>query len=97
MGMTASGIARLRLAAQHAGTASPDTPADVVRRLGAVQAQDYRGGLWAVGLRTTGATEASVEQALAGKSIVRSWPMRGTLHFTAAEDLRWMLAHLAPP
>jgi hypothetical protein len=96
MGMTASGIARLRLAAQHAGTASPDTPADVVRRLGAVQAQDYRGGLWAVGLRTTGATEASVEQALAGKSIVRSWPMRGTLHFTAAEDLRWMLAHLAP-
>jgi hypothetical protein len=94
--MTASGIARLRLSAQHAGTSSRNTPADVVRRLGAVQAQDYRGGLWAVGLRATGATEASVEQALAGKLIVRSWPMRGTLHFTAPEDLRWMLAHLGP-
>jgi hypothetical protein len=94
--MTASRIAHLRLAAQRAGTPSRDTPADVVRRLGAVQAQDYRGGLWAVGLRATGATEAAVEQALAGKSIVRSWPMRGTLHFVAAEDLRWMLAHLAP-
>jgi hypothetical protein len=94
--VTGSGIARLRLGAQHAGTTSLDTPADVVRRLGAVQAQDYRGGLWAVGLRATGATEASVEQALAEKSIVRSWPLRGTLHFVAPEDLRWMLVHLAP-
>lgn len=94
--MTGSGIARLRLGTQHAGTDSLDTPADVVRHLGAVQAQDYRGGLWAVGLRATGATEASVEEALAEKSIVRSWPMRGTLHFVAPEDLRWMLEHLAP-
>jgi hypothetical protein len=92
----ASVIARLRLGAQHAGSASLDTPADVVRHLGAVQAQDYRGGLWAVGLRAAGATEVSVEQALAAKSIVRSWPMRGTLHFVAPEDLRWMLEHLAP-
>ena len=30
--------------------------------LGAVQAQDYLGALWAVGLRTPGATEQTVEQ-----------------------------------
>jgi hypothetical protein len=94
--MTGSGIARRRLGAQHAGTVTLDTPADVVRHLGAVQAQDFRGGLWAVGLRATGATEASVERAIAGKSIVRSWPMRGTIHLVATEDLRWMLEHLAP-
>lgn len=33
-----------------------------------------------------------VEAALNAGEIVRSWPMRGTLHLVAAEDLRWMLA-----
>ncbi|MEO8800665.1 MAG: crosslink repair DNA glycosylase YcaQ family protein, partial [Polyangiaceae bacterium] len=67
-----------------------------VHRLGAVQAQDYLGALWAVGLRTNGATEATVEEALAEKKIVRTWPLRGTLHFVAAEDARWMLDVAAP-
>jgi hypothetical protein len=47
--------------------------------------------LWAVGQRVENATEASVEAALNDRSIVRSWPMRGTIHYTAPEDLRWML------
>jgi hypothetical protein len=68
----------------------------VVRHLGAVQAQDYRGGLWAVGLRARGADESTVEKALADRSILRTWPMRGTLHFVTAEDARWMLRLLAP-
>jgi Winged helix DNA-binding domain len=71
-------------------------PADVVRWLGAVQAQDYRGALWGVGLRTRRATAADVERAIAERAIVRTWPMRGTLHFVAPEDVRWMLRHLAP-
>ncbi|HMJ70869.1 MAG TPA: winged helix DNA-binding domain-containing protein [Cyclobacteriaceae bacterium] len=71
------------------------SPAETVRYFGAVQAQDYLGALWAVGQRTIGATEQSVEAALSDRSIVRSWPMRGTLHFTAPEDLRWMLDLLA--
>ena len=32
-----------------------------------------------------------MEAAQASGTIVRSWPMRGTLHFVAAEDLGWML------
>src|SRR5204862_5384056 len=71
-------------------------PSDVVAWLGAVQAQDYLGALWAVGLRTPGATEQAIEQALAEKTIVRTWPMRGTIHFVAAADVRWMLELLAP-
>ncbi len=67
-----------------------------VQRLGAVQAQDYLGALWAIGLRTKDATEAAVERALAEKEIVRTWPLRGTLHFVAAEDARWMLDVAAP-
>ena len=29
-------------------------------------------------------------------TIVRTWPLRGTLHFAAPEDVRWMLACFAP-
>jgi hypothetical protein len=57
----------------------------------ALQAQDYPGVKWSVALRTRGATEADVEAACDGGHIVRSWPMRGTLHMVAAEDLHWML------
>ncbi|HKG14577.1 MAG TPA: winged helix DNA-binding domain-containing protein [Pyrinomonadaceae bacterium] len=64
--------------------------------MGAVQAQDYLGSLWAVGLRTRGATEGDVESAIADGGIIRTWPMRGTLHFVAAEDVRWMLELLTP-
>jgi hypothetical protein len=52
--------------------------------------------LWAIGLRTRGATETSIEQAIAERTIVRTWPLRGTLHFVAAEDARWMLDLCAP-
>ena len=61
-----------------------------------MQAQDYLGALWAVGMRTRNAIESDVEKALAERSIVRCWPMRGTLHFVAAEDVRWMLELLSP-
>jgi hypothetical protein len=67
----------------------------VVRWFGAVQAQDYPGALWAIGMRVAGAAQADIERAVAERTIVRSWPLRGTYHFVAAEDLRWILAHLA--
>jgi hypothetical protein len=63
--------------------------------MGAVQAQDYLCSLWAVGLRMRQATARIVEQALAERTIVRTWPMRGTLHFVAPEDARWMLKLMA--
>jgi hypothetical protein len=84
-----------RLVAQRIAVPAA-TPEEAVGRLGAVQAQDYLGALWAVGLRTKGASEATVEHALAERKIVRTWPMRGTLHFLAAADVRWMTALLAP-
>lgn len=89
-------IARQRLYNQHIAGATFRKPCDVVRWLGAVQAQDYLGSLWAVGLRMQSAVEADVEQALADKTIIRTWPMRGTLHFVAAADIRWMLELLTP-
>jgi hypothetical protein len=82
---------------QRLGLAEPvfDTPEAVVSWLGAVQAQDWYGSLWAVGSRMRAATESTIEQAIADGSIVRTWPMRGTLHFVAPADVRWMLQLLA--
>ena len=57
----------------------------------AVQAQDYRGALTSVALRTEGGSRADVEAALTAGQVVRSWPMRGTLHLVAARDLAWLL------
>jgi hypothetical protein len=71
-------------------------PHQVVQWLGAVQAQDYLGALWAVGLRMPSATEQTIEQALAERTIVRTWPMRGTIHFVAPADVRWMQELLTP-
>jgi hypothetical protein len=88
-------LVRRRLSRQL-GRRSFANPTDVVRSFGAVQAQDYLGALWAIGLRVPSLREADVERAFADRSIVRTWPMRGTLHFVAADDVRWMLELMAP-
>jgi hypothetical protein len=92
----ARGISRRRLHAQRLSTTAFAQPAEVVSWFGAMQAQDYLGALWAVGLRLADGREQKVERALAERSIVRSWPMRGTLHFLAAADARWIIELLAP-
>jgi hypothetical protein len=94
--MTPARLLHHRLHNQRLAATHFDDPADPVRWLGAVQAQDYLGSLWAIGLRTRNATEKTVERAIAGRAIVRTWPMRGTLHFVAAEDARWMLELMTP-
>ena len=84
-------LAELRLTAQGIAGEPLDSPAHVVNHMLAMQAQDFRGALWSVGLRTASATTADVERALAERQVVRSWPMRGTLHLVPAVDLGWML------
>lgn len=88
-------IGSMRLAAQHMTSDLFDTPEAVVRHLLAMQAQDYNGALWSIGLRTKQSTRYDVEQAIRDRKIVRTWPMRGTLHFLHADDVHWMVALLA--
>lgn len=89
-------MAHQRFINQQIAAPAQKKPCDVVAALGAIQAQDFLGALWAIGLRLPHATEADVKQAIAERTIIRTWPMRGTLHFVAAEDVRWMLELLAP-
>jgi hypothetical protein len=84
-------IGPLRLAALRLVGPGEPTATDAVRLLGAVQAQDYPGALTSVALRTASRRRADVTAALDAGEVVRSWPMRGTLHLVAADDLRWFL------
>lgn len=84
-------IARLRLAAQRLAASRARSPLETTRWMLALQGQDFPGVKWSVALRTEAATEQDVEAGLVAGQLVRSWPMRGTLHLVAAEDLPWML------
>lgn len=67
-----------------------------MRRLGAIQAQDYHGAQWAVGQRLQTATSETVEKAFSEGRILRTHVMRPTWHFVAATDIRWLLKLTAP-
>ncbi len=89
--MAYSEVGMRRLVSQRVTGEKCETPEAVVRWMGAIQAQDYHQALWAIGSRMRSATVTDVETALATGKIIRTWPMRGTLHFVPAEDARWML------
>ena len=89
--MTTKDIVHLRLLNQSIALPHLTDPYEVVRSLGAVQAQDYGQALWAIGLRTRGAKLGGVLGAIEAGKILRTWPMRGTIHFVPAEDAKWMV------
>lgn len=84
-------VARQRLLSQRIEGEQWKTPEEVVKWMGAMQAQDYLQSVWAIGSRMQVATLKAVEQAIADGKILRTWPMRGTIHFVPAEDAKWML------
>lgn len=84
-------ISKQRLASQRLEGEKHEQPEEVVRWMGAMQAQNYQHALWAIGQRLRIGNLPLIEQAIAEKKIVRTWPMRGTLHFIVPEDIRWML------
>lgn len=90
-------IADYRLQSQNISPKSSLWPEEVVARLGAMQAQDYPAALWAIALRCKdGTTKSDVESSIENRKIVRSWLMRGTLHFASGSDIRWMLGLFGP-
>jgi hypothetical protein len=82
-----SDIVRRRLAAQHLTGKQFSSPVEVVGWFGAIQSQDYPAALWAVGQRTSGATEAQLNGLFDRGEILRTHVMRPTLHFVLPADI----------
>ena len=79
-----------RMRALGLGDSVDSTPGAVVERLLALQGQDWNSSRWAIGVRAPGITDADVIAAFNSGELVRSWPMRGTIHIVAAADIAWM-------
>jgi Winged helix DNA-binding domain len=71
-------------------------PQEVVAWMGAMQAQDYAGARWAIGLRLRGITDEQVERAFDGGAILRTHMLRPTWHFVTPADIRWIQALAGP-
>src|SRR2546423_188061 len=87
----ANAVAERRLSTQRL-TGEPFASATAaVGFLGAVQAQDYPGAKWGLGLRTRGITDADLDRLYDDGAILRTHVMRPTWHFVLPDDVRWLL------
>jgi hypothetical protein len=85
-------IAAQRLLNQQLNHSSFQDAEDIVRWLGAVQAQEYLGAKWGIAQRSASLTEADIDRAFAQGRILRTHVMRPTWHLVTPQDIRWMLA-----
>ncbi|WP_308464837.1 winged helix DNA-binding domain-containing protein [Rathayibacter soli] len=94
--VSAADLLRFRLQA-HGLTGEPAASVEAVaHRMLAVQAQDLGQAGWGLGIRTAAARADDVAAAFSSGALVRSWPMRGTLHIVPARELGWMLELTTP-
>lgn len=94
--MIVSSLVERRLLSQRLLSPRSKNPTDVVQWLAAVQAQDYAGAKWGLGMRLPGSTDADVERAFDRGAILRTHLLRPTWHFVAPKDIRWLLALTRP-
>lgn len=94
--MPEAALARLRLVAQGLIDAPFASPADAVAAFGAMQGQDLPGVVASAALRSTGEA-ADVVTQFNDRSLVRGYPMRGTVFLMNAADAAWMTELCAEP
>ena len=84
--MAATAIALRRLYQQRFSQNPFAAPEEVVEWLGAVQAQDYPGAKWSLGLRMQDAQDDVIERAFTEGTILRTHVMRRTWHFVPVAE-----------
>lgn len=89
-----------RVRAHHQGLDADSrlpSAAGVVRRLCALQAQEWSSAQLAIFSRAHGISRADVIHAReVQRAFVLTWSLRGTLHLAATEDIRWLLKICGP-
>lgn len=94
---SSASLVRRRLRAHGLARPLADTPQEVVRRLGAMQAENYPLAKWSIGQRAAAVlTDRSLELALADGTILRTHLLRPTWHFVLPRDIRWIQGLTAP-
>lgn len=94
--MEAKEILQLRLQNLQLSSSTIFKVDELIAWLGGIQAQDYLAAKWAMGSRLTHVSDADIEESIIQKKLVRTWPMRSTLHFVSPEDIRWMMDLMGP-
>ena len=89
--MTSNNISQLRLQNQQIGGTEFNSVNNLVRWMGAIQAQDYGMSKYAIGVRLKNSTDQLIEEAIIKGEIIRTHVLRPTWHLVAADDIRWML------
>ena len=89
--LTSAQVRAARVAALLLDSPAPRTPVDVATWCGALQAQDASSGHWSLGVRCAGRTETDILAAFERGEVIRTWPMRGTIHIVPGADISWML------
>lgn len=82
-------LARWRLHSQRLAAPS-GTAEEVVRALGAVQAENASQSAWAVATRTASPSSGDLAGALADGRVLRLHVLRSTWHYVHAHDALWM-------
>ena len=67
-----------------------DNPIAAVENMLALQAQLPSSIPWAINLRVKQPSVSAIDDAFESAELVRSWPMRGTIHVTSAKDHHWL-------
>jgi hypothetical protein len=86
-----SDVRRLRLTSQLLGPPASHNATEIVKWFGAIQSQHLPSSEWAIGCRGRDLTRRDIVEAAMQGDILRTWPMRGTLHWVPARDAGWML------
>lgn len=86
----------MRLVSQGICSNSFSARKDMVKYMGAMQAQDFEMAKWAIGCRLPGSTDEMIKHSLNTGEILRTHVLRPTWHFVSPDDIYWMLALTAP-
>ena len=89
-------LVSIRLLNQQLVAPQFSDPAEVVGRIGAMQAQEYRMMRWAVGMRTRRPSSKAFKRAFDCGRIIRLHLMRGTWQLVSADDY-WPMINLFGP